>query len=96
MFPQKEQKETVLDKSNRGISESERKETLSDVERYFMLKDNINDVIRKYNVEKKGETTGGRRKRTKKNKSKRKQKHSRKKKKKRSNTASKNINRVNI
>lgn len=90
----KEQKETVLDKSNRTISESERKETLNDVERYFMLKDNIDDVIKKHNVEKKGETTGGRRKRTKKNKSKRKQKYSRKNKKKRSNTASKNINRV--
>tara|TARA_B100001093_G_C26702916_1_gene959883 strand:+ start:49 stop:798 length:750 start_codon:yes stop_codon:yes gene_type:complete len=68
------QKEAVLDKSNRTISEYERRETLSDVERYYKLKNNIDDIIKKYNVEKKGETTGGRRKRTKKYKSKRKQK----------------------
>ena len=76
------QKETVLDKSNKAISEYERRETLSDVERYFKLKNNIDDIIKKYNVEKKGETTGGRRKRTKKYKSKRKQKRTSKKNKK--------------
>ena len=78
----KDQKEAVLDKSNPSISESERKETLNDVERYFMLKDNIYDAIKKHNVEKKGETTGGRGKRTKKYKSKRKQKRKNKKNKK--------------
>ena len=46
------QKETVLDKSNKAISEYERRETLSDVERYFKLKNNIDDIIKKYNVEK--------------------------------------------
>lgn len=76
------QKEAVLDKSNRAISEYERRETLSDVERYFKLKNNIDDIIKKYNVEKKGETTGGRRKRTKKYKAKRKQRRTSKKNKK--------------
>ena len=66
----KDQKEAVLDKSNSSISESERKETLNDVERYFMLKDNIYDVIKKHNVERKEKQQEGEEKETKEYKSK--------------------------
>ena len=48
-----------------SLSKKEREESLRDVQRYEMIRDNLFDIIRKYNIEEKGEVGGTRRRRRK-------------------------------
>lgn len=54
------------------IPEKEKTQTLRDAERYVSLRDAVNERIKQYNVEQKGETTGGKRKTSKRKTKKRK------------------------
>jgi len=50
-------KQTVTE--NQSISETERNQTLRDTERYVLVRDAVNERIKQYNIQQKGETLGG-------------------------------------
>ena len=50
-------KQTVTE--NPSISETERNQTLRDAERYVLVRDAVNERIKQYNIQQKGETLGG-------------------------------------
>ena len=50
-------KQTVTE--NQSISETERNQTLRDAERYVLVRDAVNERIKQYNIQQKGETLGG-------------------------------------